>query len=130
MADGDDVTADPVVDTARAILDGHIVLSRDLAQQGIYPAIDVTQSVSRLMTDIVSAEHSENSQILRKYISKYYENRDLILMGGYVQGQDVDLDIAMQLWPSIVKFLKQNDGELASFSQSVEDLKNLIGGNR
>ena len=52
------------------------------------------------MTDIVSAEHSENSQILRKYISKYYENRDLILMGGYVQGQDVDLDIAMQLWPS------------------------------
>ena len=82
------------------------------------------------MTDIVSAEHSENSQILRKYISKYYENRDLILMGGYVQGQDVDLDIAMQLWPSIVKFLKQSDGELASFSQSVEDLKNLIGGNR
>ncbi|GIR83811.1 MAG: hypothetical protein CM15mP85_04350 [Rhodobacterales bacterium] len=62
MADGDDVTADPVVDTARAILDGHIVLSRDLAQQGIYPAIDVTQSVSRLMTDIVSAEHSENSK--------------------------------------------------------------------
>jgi flagellum-specific ATP synthase len=51
-------------------------------------------------------------------------------MGGYVQGQDVDLDIAMQLWPSIVKFLKQSDGELASFSQSVEDLKNLIGGNR
>ena len=130
LADGDDVTADPVVDTARAILDGHIVLSRDLAQQGIYPAIDVTQSVSRLMTDIVSAEHSENSQILRKYISKYYENRDLILMGGYVQGQDVDLDIAMQLWPSIVKFLQQNDGELASFPQSVEDLKNLIGGNR
>ena len=130
LADGDDVTADPVVDTARAILDGHIVLSRDLAQQGIYPAIDVTQSVSRLMTDIVSAEHSENSQILRKYISKYYENRDLILMGGYVQGQDVDLDIAMQLWPSIVKFLQQNDGELASFPQSIEDLKNLIGGNR
>ena len=130
LADGDDVTTDPVVDTARAILDGHIVLSRELAQQGIYPAIDVTQSVSRLMTDIVSAEHSENSQILRKYISKYYENRDLILMGGYVQGQDVDLDIAMQLWPSIVKFLKQSDGELASFSQSVEDLKNLIGGNR
>ena len=130
LADGDDVTADPVVDTARAILDGHIVLSRDLAQQGIYPAIDVTQSVSRLMTDIVSAEHAELSRILRKYISKYYENRDLILMGGYVQGQDSDLDIAMQLWPSIVKFLRQNDGELASFTDSVEALKNLIGGNK
>ena len=130
LADGDDVTADPVVDTARAILDGHIVLSRDLAQQGIYPAIDVTQSVSRLMTDIVSAEHSELSQILRKYISKYYENRDLILMGGYVQGQDTDLDIAMQLWPSIVKFLKQSDEDLASFAESVETLKNLIGSNK
>jgi flagellum-specific ATP synthase len=128
LADGDDVTTDPVVDTARAILDGHIVLSRDLAQQGIYPAIDITQSVSRLMTDIVSAEHSRNSQILRKYISKYYENRDLILMGGYVQGQDTDLDIAMQLWPAIEKFLKQGDGELASLNESVEALKSLVGG--
>ena len=129
LADGDDVTSDPVVDTARAILDGHIILSRDLAQQGIYPAIDVNQSVSRLMTDIVSEEQTKNSQVLRKYISKYYENRDLILMGGYVQGQDADLDIAMQLWPSIVNFLKQDDGEPASFPDSVEALKNLIGGN-
>ena len=69
-------------------------------------------------------------QILRKYISKYYENRDLILMGGYVQGQDADLDIAMQLWPSIVNFLKQDDGELASFSEASDALKNLIGGNK
>ncbi len=130
LADGDDVTSDPVVDTSRAILDGHIVLSRDLAQQGIYPAIDVNQSVSRLMTDIVSSEHSKNSQILRKYISKYYENRDLILMGGYVQGQDPDLDTAIQLWPSIVKFLKQEDGERASYSESIEALKGLIGGNK
>jgi len=130
LADGDDVTSDPVVDTARAILDGHIILSRDLAQQGIYPAIDVNQSVSRLMTDIVSEEQTKNAQILRKYISKYYENRDLILMGGYVHGQDPDLDIAMQLWPSIVNFLKQDEGELASFSEAAEALKNLIGGNK
>ena len=82
LADGDDVTSDPVVDTARAILDGHIVLSRELAQQGIYPAIDVNQSVSRLMIDIVDPELVKSSQILRKYISKYNENRDLILMGG------------------------------------------------
>jgi len=130
LADGDDITSDPVVDTARAILDGHIVLSRDLAQQGIYPAIDVNQSVSRLMTDIVSEEQSKNSQILRKYISKYYENRDLILMGGYVQGQDPDLDTAMQLWPSIVEFLQQEDGELASYEDSVTELKKLIGINK
>ena len=71
LADGDDVTSDPVVDTARAILDGHIVLSRELAQQGIYPAIDINQSVSRLMTDIVDLELVKSSQKLRKYISKY-----------------------------------------------------------
>ena len=127
LADGDDVTSDPVVDTARAILDGHIVLSRELAQQGIYPAIDVNQSVSRLMTDIVDPELVKSSQLLRKYISKYNENRDLILMGGYVQGQDPDLDQAMQLWPSILGFLQQEDEEECDFSKSVEQLKNLVG---
>ena len=127
MADGDDVTSDPVVDTARAILDGHIVLSRDLAQQGIYPAIDINQSVSRLMTDIVDPELMKSSQLLRKYISKYNENRDLILMGGYVQGQDSDLDQAMQLWPSIMEFLQQEDEEKCDFPKSIEQLKNLVG---
>ena len=107
--------------------DGHIVLSRELAQQGIYPAIDVNQSVSRLMTDIVDPELIKNSQILKKYISKYNENRDLILMGGYVQGQDPDLDQAMQLWPSIIEFLKQEDEEECDFSKSIEQLKNLVG---
>ena len=127
MADGDDVTSDPVVDTARAILDGHIVLSRELAQQGIYPAIDINQSVSRLMTDIVDLELVKSSQKLRKYISKYNENRDLILMGGYVQGQDPDLDQAMQLWPSIMEFLQQEDEEECDFPKSVEQLKSLVG---
>ena len=127
LADGDDVTSDPVVDTARAILDGHIVLSRELAQQGIYPAIDINQSISRLMTDIVDPELVKNSQLLRKYISKYNENRDLILMGGYVQGQDPDLDQAMQLWPSIMDFLQQDDEEECDFSKSSEQLKNLVG---
>ena len=127
LADGDDVTTDPVVDTARAILDGHIVLSRELAQQGIYPAIDVNQSVSRLMTDIVDPELIKNSQLLKKYISKYNENRDLILMGGYVQGQDLDLDQAMQIWPNILQFLQQEDEEKCDFDKSAELLKNLVG---
>jgi len=127
LADGDDVTSDPVVDTARAILDGHIVLSRDLAQQGIYPAIDINQSISRLMTDIVDPELMKSSQLLRKYVSKYNENRDLILMGGYVQGQDPDLDQAMQLWPSIMEFLQQEDEEKCDFPKSIEQLKNLVG---
>ena len=127
LADGDDVTSDPVVDTARAILDGHIVLSRELAQQGIYPAIDINQSISRLMTDIVDPELVKSSKLLRKFISKYNENRDLILMGGYVQGQDPDLDQAMQLWPSIMDFLQQDDEEECDFPKSVEQLKNLVG---
>ena len=127
LADGDDTTTDPVVDTARAILDGHIVLSRELAQQGIYPAIDVNQSISRLMTDIVSTQHQKNAQILRKYLSKYNENRDLVLMGGYVQGQDNDLDQALALWPEILKFLQQSENEICDFDGSHDQLAKLLG---
>jgi flagellum-specific ATP synthase len=127
LADGDDTTTDPVVDTARAILDGHIVLSRELAQQGIYPAIDVNQSISRLMTDIVSTQHQKNAQILRKYLSKYNENRDLVLMGGYVQGQDHDLDQALALWPEILKFLQQSENEICDFDKSHDQLAKLLG---
>lgn len=127
LADGDDTTSDPVVDTARAILDGHIVLSRDLAQQSIYPAIDVNQSVSRLMNDIVEPTYQKNAQILRRYISKYYENRDLVLMGGYVQGQDPDLDKALALWPEITKFLQQDEKEICRFDTSQKQLKHLLG---
>ena len=127
LADGDDTTTDPVVDTARAILDGHIVLSRELAQQGIYPAIDVNQSISRLMTDIVSTQHQKNAQILRKYLSKYNENRDLVLMGGYVQGQDHDLDQALSLWPEILKFLQQSENEICDFDRSHDQLAKLLG---
>ncbi len=127
LADGDDTTTDPVVDTARAILDGHIVLSRELAQQGIYPAIDINQSVSRLMHDIVDETQQNNAQKLRKYISKYYENRDLVLMGGYVQGQDADLDVALKLWPEIVNFLQQNENEVCNFETSGLLLEQLVG---
>ena len=97
LADGDDTVSDPIVDNARAILDGHIVLSRRLAQQGIYPAIDVSNSVSRLMNELCTQKHSENARRLRQLISLYQENQDLLLMGGYVQGQDTDLDLAVHL---------------------------------
>ena len=127
LADGDDTTTDPVVDTARAILDGHIVLSRDLAQQGIYPAIEVNQSISRLMNDIVSQPQQKNAQTLRKYLSKYNENRDLVLMGGYVQGQDPDLDQALALWPEILKFLHQDENEVCDFDASHNQLSKLLG---
>ena len=127
LADGDDTTTDPVVDTARAILDGHIVLSRDLAQQGIYPAIDVNQSISRLMNNIVSQPQQKNAQTLRKYLSKYTENKDLVLMGGYVQGQDPDLDQALALWPEILKFLHQDENDVCDFETSHDQLSKLLG---
>jgi flagellum-specific ATP synthase len=130
LADGDDINSDPVVDTARAILDGHIVLKRELAQQGIYPAIDIVQSISRLMNDLVDDQHQKNAMQLRKLISKYQENRDLILMGGYVSGQDLDLDAALNSWGGITEFLRQSASENFDFEVSVKLLSELIGYTR
>jgi len=127
LADGDDTSSDPVVDSARAILDGHIVLSRELAQQGVYPAIDINQSVSRVMSDVVENDHLLQAIEFRKYLSKYNENKDLILMGGYMQGQDLDLDKAVALWPEILNFLKQGEGEVCDYASSRASLQKLTG---
>ena len=127
LADGDDMNTDPIVDSARAILDGHIVLSREFAQQGVYPAIDVTRSISRLMSDIVDKKDLENAKKLRKLISKYQENKDLIMMGGYAQGQDPDLDMAITTWPSILEFLKQDYNEAVSFIEAQKSISELVG---
>ena len=127
LADGDDTSSDPVVDSARAILDGHIVLSRELAQQGVYPAIDINQSVSRVMSDVVEDDHLLQAIEFRKYLSKYNENKDLILMGGYMQGQDLDLDKAVALWPEILNFLKQGEGEVCDYASSRASLQKLTG---
>ena len=126
LADGDDTVSDPIVDNARAILDGHIILSRKLAQQGIYPAIDVGNSISRIMIDLISSEQAENAQKLRKLISIYQENQDLLLMGGYVQGQDADLDQAVQKWPDIVKFLHQDKHAKISFADANKMMSALV----
>ena len=126
LADGDD-TNDPVVDAARAILDGHILLSRQQAQMGIYPAVDVPASVSRVMTEIVSEEHITSSQMFRKLTSLYFENRDLLLMGGYSAGQDPDLDLAVQLWPQLLSLIQQPQTEKADFSSSSAALISLFG---
>ena len=127
LADGDDTVSDPIVDNARAILDGHIILSRKLAQQGIYPAIDVGNSISRIMIDLITPEQAKNAQKLRKLISVYQENQDLLLMGGYVQGQDSDLDQAVQKWPDIVKFLHQDKNAKFSFSDANKMMSELVG---
>ena len=127
LADGDD-TNDPVVDTARAILDGHILLSRQQAQMGVYPAIDVPSSVSRVMNDIVDAGQSEAARKFRRLVSLYLENRDLILMGGYAPGQDPDLDLAVSLWPQLMDLIQQNGADKSAFGASRNALVGLMGG--
>ena len=125
LADGDD-TNDPVVDTARAIFDGHIVLNRDYANMGIYPAIDISQSVSRVMNDIVSPSHQEHADRLKTLINVYQENKDLILMGGYAPGQDKDLDIAYKKWPDIINFLKQSPQDVEQYEKAFGALIELL----
>ena len=127
LADGDDEN-DPVVDTARAILDGHIVLSRQQAQLGIYPAIDVQSSVSRVMNEIIDETHSEYARAFRKFITLYLENRDLILMGGYTQGKDPDLDIAVALCPNLIAHIRQLEGTASNFEESKAGLLKLLKG--
>ncbi len=127
LADGDDTTNDPVVDTARAILDGHMVLSRRQTQMGIYPAVDLPQSTSRVMGDITDKEHRAAAQKLRRMISLYMDNRDLMLMGGYMPGQDADLDEAIRLWPAIEAFIRQGAHEASAFDDSRAELLALAG---
>lgn len=127
LADGDDPN-DPVVDAARAILDGHILLSRQQAQMGIYPAIDVPMSVSRVMNDIADEAHIESARIFRRLVSLYLENRDLILMGGYTPGQDPDLDMAVNLWPKLMELIQQTESDKAAFGASRTALVSLMGG--
>ena len=124
LADGDD-NNDPVVDTARAILDGHIVLSRSNAQMGIYPAIDISHSISRVMNDLTSNEHLNAAKLFRKHVSSYIENKDLLLMGGYTQGQDKDLDEAILMWPKLIDYITQLNSEKANYETAKSELLKL-----
>ena len=128
LADGDD-TNDPVVDAARAILDGHIVLSREQAQLGIYPAVDLPASISRVADDISSDAHIAAVRQFRRLVSLYLDNRDLVMMGGYVQGQDADLDVALQMWPQLVDHIMQPATQKADFESSRNAILALMGGN-
>lgn len=130
LAEGDDTTSDPVVDTARAILDGHFVLSRKQAQMGIYPAIDLPQSVSRVMKDIVDKPHDRAAQKLRRLIALYMENRDMMLMGAYTKGQDPALDEAVSLWPQIEAFIRQDIDTPTPLAESIAALHALVGDMR
>ena len=125
LADSDDHN-DPVVDSARAILDGHIILSREQSQLGIYPAIDIKNSISRIMDDIVSEEQKNLAKHFKKLVSVYQESRDLVLMGGYTKGQDIAIDEAHEMWPKLVDFIKQDQNYKSNYDDSIKDLKSLI----
>lgn len=111
LADGGD-TDDPVVDAARAIVDGHIVLSRSLSEQSVFPAIDVGKSLSRTMPDVVDEEHLQAAARFRRLWSLYEENRDLLLMGAYVSGSDRALDLAIAQREPMLDFLRQSPREV------------------
>jgi flagellum-specific ATP synthase len=127
LADGDDAD-DPIVDAARAIVDGHILLSRAVAEQGVYPAIDVGRSLSRVMADIVTADHAGAAASLRRLWSAFEENRDLILMGAYSPGTDPVIDEAILRRPEILDFLRQAPVERVGFGEARADLTEAFGG--
>ena len=125
LVEGDD-TNEPIADTVRGIIDGHIVLSRKIAMKNHYPAIDILESISRLMVEIVSKEHYEAAGKLRNLLSLYNSNYDLISIGAYKSGTNPALDKAINKIDAINAFLTQNVKESFEFEQTVEFLLNAV----
>jgi flagellum-specific ATP synthase len=125
LTEGDD-QQEPIADAARAILDGHIVLSRRIADSGQYPAIDVEVSVSRVMQDITDAPWRERIRMLKRLMSAYSTQRDLIAIGAYQRGSDPLVDEALARWPQIMEFLGQDIREASNVEQSKEALFRLL----
>jgi len=117
---------EPIADAARGILDGHIVLSRDLAQMGHYPAIDVLGSVSRLMPDVVQEHHLTTAQEVRTILSTYRKAEDLINIGAYVKGSNPNIDKALKYIHKVNAFLKQGVDETALFNSAVSQMAGIF----
>ena len=129
LTEGDD-QQDPIADAARAILDGHIVLSRLLADAGHYPAIDIEQSISRAMVNLITPEHLDRIRQFKQLYSRYQRSRDLISVGAYAAGSDPMLDQAINFYPSFEKFLQQALSERSDFESSFSQLDALFAVNR
>ncbi|WP_247189618.1 FliI/YscN family ATPase [Escherichia coli] len=127
LAEGDD-QQDPIVDCARAVLDGHIVLTRKLAEAGHYPAIDIGQSISRCMNQVTSLEHQQSARALKQNYAAYMEIKPLIPLGGYVAGADASVDKAVKMFPAIERFLRQEMREPASLELVQSRLQILFPG--
>jgi len=125
LAEGDDQN-DPIADAARAILDGHIVLSRRLAESGLYPAIDIEASISRAMHQIATRDQLDLATRFRQVYSTYQQNRDLITVGAYRRGSDPRVDMAVEQWPKMQEFLRQDMYQPVPIARSYTDLKQLV----
>ena len=125
LTEGDD-QQDPIADSARAILDGHIVLSRALAESGHYPAIDIEASISRVMTDLTATEDEKKSRLFKQLFSSFQRNRDLINVGAYVAGTDPLLDKAINLYPAMQKFLQQGIYEHCGYEEACQQLAVIV----
>jgi flagellum-specific ATP synthase len=126
LVEGDDLE-DPVADNSRAILDGHIVLSRRLANRGQYPAIDVLQSVSRVMDAVVDPKQKARARKLKELLARYQDNEDAINYGMYNRGSDLQIDESIDKQPAILDYLKQDRDERATFYDAKAGLEKLFG---
>ncbi len=132
LVDGDDMN-EPIADAVRGILDGHLILSRRLAGRGQYPAIDITESISRLMNDVVDDRQQQMANDIRRLLSSYDEVEDLVNIGAYAKGSNVEVDLAVEMRPEILGFLRQqiNQGYSAAESrQAMEQLATKINRQR
>jgi len=127
LVEGDDLT-EPISDSVRAILDGHIVLSRQLSSHNHYPAIDILESISRLMIDVVSKEQINLAMQFKDILATYREAEDLINIGAYAQGSNPKIDLAIQKFEAFNQFLRQDIGESASMQDSISKLQQIVEG--
>ncbi|MBE3582924.1 MAG: flagellar protein export ATPase FliI [Limnochordaceae bacterium] len=125
LVDGDDFN-EPIADAVRSILDGHIVLSRSLAERGQYPAVDVLASISRVMPEVVTGEHMQASRQVKRWLATYRDAEDLIDIGAYEAGSDPAIDEAIQHRPEILKYVMQGVDEITTWEQTCQGLQALV----
>ncbi len=125
LVDADDMN-EPVADTMRGLLDGHIVLSRKIASRGQFPAVDVLHSTSRIMDKVTGQEHQAHARAVKQHLGVYEDARDLISMGAYRQGNDAGIDAAVHIHPNIMDLLKQEGASGRSYEETYERMK-VIG---